>query len=220
MVQRVGDAMGQQRMHARPAREDLDRGDAARRGVAIVCGGDVAADLAGDAPQRAEAEHGTYDNRVRFLILHGWQGSGPEHWQTWLAGRLRAAGHHVQYPELPACDEPCPDRWGIAFRSELGRLAARQDDERVVVAHSLGCVLWLREAANVAPSRRVDRVALVAPAVPGRGGPRARRASTPPAPSARPSRGRRAPDAPGVHRRRPLLPRARTPRATGRSRSG
>ena len=147
--------------------EDLDRRDAARRGVALVCGGDVAAELAGDAPQRAEAEHGTYDNRVRFLILHGWQGSGPEHWQTWLAGRLRAAGHHVQYPELPACDEPCPDRWGIAFRSELGRLAARQDDERVVVAHSLGCVLWLREAANVAPSRRVDRVALVCPPCPG-----------------------------------------------------
>jgi predicted alpha/beta hydrolase family esterase len=132
-----------------------------------VGGGDVTADLAGHAPQRAEAEHGTYDNRVRFLILHGWQGSGPEHWQTWLAGRLRAGGHHVQYPELPACDEPCPDRWGIAFRSELGRLAARQDDERVVVAHSLGCVLWLREAANIAPSRRVDRVALVAPPCPG-----------------------------------------------------
>jgi predicted alpha/beta hydrolase family esterase len=104
---------------------------------------------------------------VRFLILHGWQGSGPEHWQTWLAGRLRAAGHHVQYPELPACDEPCPDRWGIAFRSELGRLAARQDHERVVVAHSLGCVLWLRETANIAPSRRVDRVALVCPPCPG-----------------------------------------------------
>jgi len=151
----------------RPARENLDRRDAPRGGVAIVGGGDVTANLAGDAPQRAETWHATYDNRVRFLILHGWQGSGPEHWQTWLAGRLRAAGHHVQYPELPACDEPCPDRWGIAFRSELGRLAARQDDERVVVAHSLGCVLWLREAANVAPSRRVDRVALVCPPCPG-----------------------------------------------------
>ena len=215
MVQRVGDAMGQQRMHARPAREDLDRGDATRRGVAIVGGGDVAADLAGDAPQRAEAEHGTYDNRVRFLILHGWQGSGPEHWQTWLAGRLRAAGHHVQYPELPACDEPCPDRWGIAFRSELGRLAARQDDERVVVAHSLGCVLWLREAANVAPSRRVDRVALVCPPCPGAAVARARRLLS----HRRRARGRRARrrrDAPGLHRRRPVLP-GRTPRATGRA---
>jgi predicted alpha/beta hydrolase family esterase len=55
----------------------------------------------------------------------------------------------------------------MAFRSELGRLADRPDEERVVVAHSLGCVLWIREAANVAPSRRVDRVALVAPPCPG-----------------------------------------------------
>jgi predicted alpha/beta hydrolase family esterase len=55
----------------------------------------------------------------------------------------------------------------MAFRSELGRLAARQDVERVVVAHSLGCVLWLREAAAIAASRRVDRVALVAPPCPG-----------------------------------------------------
>ena len=205
MVQRMGHAMGQQRMHARPAREDLHRGDATRCGVAIVGGGDVTADLSGHAPQRAEAEHGTYDNRVRFLILHGWQGSGPEHWQTWLAGRLRAAGHHVQYPELPACDEPCPDRWGIAFRSELGRLAARQDDERVVVAHSLGCVLWLREAANVAPSRRVDRVALVAPPCPGAAVPEL--AGFYPTGAEREAVARAARrDAPRVHRQRPLLP--------------
>ena len=42
-----------------------------------------------------------------------------------------------------------------------------REDERVVVAHSLGCVLWLREAAAIAPSRRVDRVVLVAPPCPG-----------------------------------------------------
>ena len=29
---------------------------------------------------------------LRALILHGWQGSGPDHWQSWLAGRLTAAG--------------------------------------------------------------------------------------------------------------------------------
>src|SRR3954470_12232349 len=49
----------------------------------------------------------------RVLILHGWQGSGPDHWQTWLAGRLRDRGAHVQYPSLPDCDVPCPDRWGM-----------------------------------------------------------------------------------------------------------
>ena len=38
---------------------------------------------------------------VAFLILHGLEGSGPEHWQSWVAGRLRARGHQVAYPDLP-----------------------------------------------------------------------------------------------------------------------
>jgi predicted alpha/beta hydrolase family esterase len=104
--------------------------------------------------------------RLRVLILHGWQGSGPGHWQTWLAGRLRDAGVHVQYPDLPDCDVPCPDLWGASLQREL-RALARGDGERVVVAHSLGCVLWLREAAAVSEALRVDRVVLVAPPCPG-----------------------------------------------------
>jgi len=106
-------------------------------------------------------------SRLRALILHGWQGSGPDHWQTWLAGRLAAAGAHVQYPTLPDCDVPCPDRWGGALQRELRALARAEGGERVVIAHSLGCVLWLREAAQVAPALRVDRVVLVAPPCPG-----------------------------------------------------
>jgi predicted alpha/beta hydrolase family esterase len=105
-------------------------------------------------------------SRLRALILHGWQGSGPDHWQSWLAGRLRDAGAHVQYPDLPDCDVPCPDRWGASLHREL-RALAREDGERVVIAHSLGCVLWLREAAAVSPPLRVDRVVLVAPPCPG-----------------------------------------------------
>jgi predicted alpha/beta hydrolase family esterase len=104
----------------------------------------------------------------RVLILHGWQGSGPGHWQTWLADELRRAGSGVLYPDLPACDRPCPDRWGAALHPQLAALAALPGDgERVVVCHSLGCVLWLREARRVAPEHRVDRVALVAPPCPG-----------------------------------------------------
>jgi predicted alpha/beta hydrolase family esterase len=103
---------------------------------------------------------------LRVLILHGWQGSGPGHWQTWLAGRLRERGAHVRYPGLPDCDVPCPERWGAALQDELRALAAGEG-ERVVACHSLGCVLWLREAARLAPELHVDRVALVAPPCPG-----------------------------------------------------
>lgn len=103
----------------------------------------------------------------RVLILHGWQGSGPGHWQRWLAHELRAAGQHVSFPDLPECEQPCPDKWGASLHAELARLAERDGGERVVCAHSLGCVLWLREAARLAPEHRVDRVALVAPPCPG-----------------------------------------------------
>lgn len=99
------------------------------------------------------------------LILHGWQGSGPDHWQTWLADRLRSRGLDVRYPTLPECETPCPDRWGVALHDELAALG--RDGERVVVCHSLGCVLWLREAHRVRERDRVDRVLLVAPPCPG-----------------------------------------------------
>jgi predicted alpha/beta hydrolase family esterase len=103
--------------------------------------------------------------RAHVLILHGWRGSEPEHWQTWLADRLRAGGHDVRYPQLPRCDAPCPDRWGAELHSELAALG--REGERVVACHSLGCVLWLRQAARIAPADRVDRVLLVAPPCPG-----------------------------------------------------
>lgn len=99
------------------------------------------------------------------LILHGWQGSGPDHWQSWLADRLRGHGVDVRYPDLPDCDLPCPDRWGRALHEELAELG--RAGERVVVCHSLGCVLWLREAARIRAVDRVDRVLLVAPPCPG-----------------------------------------------------
>lgn len=101
---------------------------------------------------------------MHVLLLHGWHGSGPEHWQTWLARRLRDAGHDVRFPDLPDCEVPCPDRWGAALHPELAALGTGAG-ERVVVCHSLGCVLWLREAGNV--REPVDRVVLVAPPGPG-----------------------------------------------------
>lgn len=110
-----------------------------------------------------------------FLILHGWGGSGPEHWQSWLAGRLQAAGETVQYPSLPDPDDPLLDHWLAALRTELGAMAG----ERVVICHSLAVLLWLHYAQTgdagplaAIPGRRgtcasctssADRLLLVAP---------------------------------------------------------
>jgi predicted alpha/beta hydrolase family esterase len=92
-----------------------------------------------------------------FLILHGYAGSGPGHWQQWLAGRLSAAGADVAFPTLPDADAPDLPAWRDALDAELDALSA----EPVVVCHSLGCLLWLHHAA--AGGRAAERVLLVAP---------------------------------------------------------
>ena len=95
-----------------------------------------------------------------FLILHGYQGSGPQHWQSWLAGRLRSAGEQVAYPDLPSPDAPELAAWRAALERELRALPG----EPVVVCHSLACVLWLHHCAQPVPEGgRAARVLLVAP---------------------------------------------------------
>ena len=97
-----------------------------------------------------------------FLIVHGLGGSGPEHWQTWLAGRLAEHGLEVAYPTLPDPDSPRPDAWLDALRAELERLPAK---DTTVLCHSLGSLLWLHHAAR-GSGRQVARALLVSPPQP------------------------------------------------------
>lgn len=93
--------------------------------------------------------------------MHGWQGNGPGHWQTLLADHLRAAGEAVRYPALPDADTPSAHAWAEVLHAEL----AAMEGERVVVCHSLGCMLWAHEAARIG-THPVDRVLLVGPICP------------------------------------------------------
>lgn len=110
-------------------------------------------------------------NAGSFLILHGWQNRRPRgHWQHWLAGELTAAGHQVEYPQLPEPDYPKPADWATAALAAAARLTG---PERVVVCHSLGCLAWLHacsptgvanRAASVLRTPRIAfRIVLVAP---------------------------------------------------------
>jgi len=95
--------------------------------------------------------------RPGYLILHVYQASGPGHWQTWLAGRLRAGEATVAYPDLPDADSPQLRAWLEALAGELDALA----EPPVVLCHSLACLLWLHHAAD--GGRPASRVLLVAP---------------------------------------------------------
>ena len=103
-----------------------------------------------------------------FLILHGVNNHRPVgHWQHWLAGELAGSGAPVLYPQLPEPDAPVLDDWLAALAENLALLAAVRADERVVVAHSLGCVTWARAVERgLVPPGLVDRVLLVAPPSP------------------------------------------------------
>lgn len=103
---------------------------------------------------------------MSFLIWHGWQNRRPTgHWQRWLADRLAEHGDTVRYPQFPDPDHPDRAAWlGLAAR-ELDALP--DDGERVVVAHSLGCLVWLGAVAEGLVTAPVSRVLLVAPPSPG-----------------------------------------------------
>ncbi|MBE7188040.1 alpha/beta hydrolase [Jatrophihabitans endophyticus] len=100
---------------------------------------------------------------VPTVILPGWQGSGPGHWQTWLGEQLTAAGREVRNPDFADLDHPQLDDWLAALGASLDGLT---DDGFDVVAHSLGSILWLQHAASSTTAPRPARVALVAPPSP------------------------------------------------------
>lgn len=93
-----------------------------------------------------------------FLLLHGADGADDGHWQTWLAGRLLAAGHVVSFPALPDAAMPRVRPWLEALDREL-------EPGQTVLCHSLGCLLWLHHAARI-PEVEAGRVLLVAPPQP------------------------------------------------------
>jgi predicted alpha/beta hydrolase family esterase len=101
-----------------------------------------------------------------FLILHGLEGSGPGHWQTWLAARLRADNERVAYPDLPDAEMPSLRSWQERLEGEIEALP---EGEVIVVCHSLSCLLWLHHIAGGAA--QADRVLLVAPPSEGAGVP-------------------------------------------------
>jgi predicted alpha/beta hydrolase family esterase len=70
---------------------------------------------------------------------------------------LRERGERVLYPDLPDPFDPYPEPWLDALRGQL----AAMDGERVVLCHSLACLLWLLHARDGGES--VDRVLLIAP---------------------------------------------------------
>lgn len=99
-----------------------------------------------------------------ILVLHGWGGNKPEHWQEHLVRNLQADGVDVRYPKFTNPKAPDLEIW----LDELERVVAEipEDHPITVLAHSLGSILWMHYAAAAVDSEppiRAERVLLVAP---------------------------------------------------------
>ncbi len=89
-----------------------------------------------------------------ILLLPGWQGSGPGHWQTeWesLHGDQRVQQHDWM--------RPLRGDWS----ARLEEVVADAPGEVVLAAHSLGCILTAWWAAHTRHAHKVRGALLVAP---------------------------------------------------------
>jgi uncharacterized protein len=100
---------------------------------------------------------------VPVVIIPGLNGSGPEHWQTWLEQQLAETDRETRRPAFADVDHPDLGPWLTDLRAALADLPADGYD---VVAHSLGAVLWLHHVVDPGDSPRPARVLLVSPPAP------------------------------------------------------
>ncbi|WP_327673600.1 RBBP9/YdeN family alpha/beta hydrolase [Kitasatospora sp. NBC_00458] len=99
-------------------------------------------------------------DRTTYLVLPGYQSSGPAHWQS----RWEAADPAFVRVEQADWEHPDPEDWVARVDAAVGAAAAA--GPVVLVAHSLGCATVARWAA-AAPAERTAAVRgalLVAPA--------------------------------------------------------
>jgi len=71
-----------------------------------------------------------------IVIVYGYDGSGPGHWQRWLEAELRRQAVPVLFPELPDPLQPQKDVWVAGLADVVAR---SQGAPVTFVCHSLGC---------------------------------------------------------------------------------
>ena len=92
------------------------------------------------------------------LTLPGWQGSGPEHWQTRWEQR-----YGYQRVEQHDWQRPLRGDWTARLEEVVLAHAAENTGPILLAAHSLGCILTAWWAAHSRHAHHVAGALLVAP---------------------------------------------------------
>ena len=99
----------------------------------------------------------------KIIFLHGWTNRRPEgSWHRLAATELRNKGHQIWYPQFPSPDTPKTEEWQELLAQESAMMDEAWGDEKIAIAHSLGCLNWL-VAAMTERITPFDRVLFVAP---------------------------------------------------------
>lgn len=94
------------------------------------------------------------------LLLHGWGGNKPTHWQEHLYNALVAQGVKTNYPKMPDPTSPRLAAWLTRLHEEVKAIPS--GGKLTVLGHSLGAIIWIHYATAVT-GPIADRVLLVAP---------------------------------------------------------
>jgi predicted alpha/beta hydrolase family esterase len=96
-----------------------------------------------------------------IVLVYGYDGSGPQHWQRWLEQELKTRAVPVSFPELADPTAPQKSVWV----DELARIVLSAISPVSFVAHSLGC--WaVDHLLNEHGNTNVHAALLVAPPSP------------------------------------------------------
>ncbi|MBN2838674.1 MAG: alpha/beta hydrolase [Fusobacteriaceae bacterium] len=77
--------------------------------------------------------------RKEFVIIHGLNGSPVGHWQDFLYRELNTKNYRVYFPQFSENSYPRLNVW----LNELNKLEEHIHSNTVIIAHSMGVILWL-----------------------------------------------------------------------------
>lgn len=86
---------------------------------------------------------------LKVMILHGWHGSELPHWQAWLAQQLAVENCAVAFIQLPDNMNPKKEVWIKETKTLYDEFMPD-----IVIAHSLGNILWFHLCGQIAHRAR------------------------------------------------------------------